>query len=190
MRSGSVSNACDQSTDARSVCCRRTAVRAPPVNSRKRSCRLPTISSSDSARTRAAASSIASGMPSSRRQISVTVAALSSVTVKSGRTRRARSANNSIASSASDSDGTATSPRPARRSAHGSSRAAVNPGQAASSSATSDALASSRCSQLSSTISIWRSPTNRDAASPSSSGPAGRAVRARGPPRPAPRQRV
>ena len=42
--SGSVSNACDQSTDARSVCWRRTAVRAPPVSRRNRSCRLSRIS--------------------------------------------------------------------------------------------------------------------------------------------------
>ncbi len=40
------------------------------------------------------------------RQISVTVPAFSSVTAKSGRARRARSVNNSTASSASDSDGT------------------------------------------------------------------------------------
>jgi hypothetical protein len=45
--------------------------------------------------------------PSSRRrQISPTAAALSSLRAKSGRTWRARSANSSIASSASDSDGT------------------------------------------------------------------------------------
>ena len=83
-RSGSVSSACDQSTEARNVCWRRTAVRAPPVNSRNRSCRLSTISVSDNARTRAAASSIASGIPSRRRQISATAAALSSLTAKSG----------------------------------------------------------------------------------------------------------
>ena len=35
--SGSVNSACDQSTEARNVCWRRTAVRAPPVSSRKRS---------------------------------------------------------------------------------------------------------------------------------------------------------
>ena len=66
MRSVSVSNACDQSTEARNVCWRRTAVRAPPVNSRKRSCRLSMISVRDNARTRAAASSMASGIPSRR----------------------------------------------------------------------------------------------------------------------------
>ena len=100
MRSVSVSNACDQSTEARKVCCRRTAVREPPVSSRKRSCRLSTISVSDNARTRAAASSIASGIPSRRRQISATAAALSSVMAKSVLASRARSANSSIASSA------------------------------------------------------------------------------------------
>ncbi len=105
-RSGSVSSACDQSTEARKVCWRRTAVRAPPVNSRNRSCRLSRISVNDSARTRAAANSIASGTPSRRRQISVTVAALSSSTTKSGRARRARSTNSSIALSANGNDGT------------------------------------------------------------------------------------
>ena len=53
----------------------------------------------------------------------------SSVTLKSGRTRRARSANSSMASSASDSDGTARSPRLARRSARGWSRAASTSGR-------------------------------------------------------------
>ena len=70
------------------------------------SCRLCRISVGDNARTRAAASSMASGRPSSLRQISVTVSALSAVTRKSGLVRRARSLNSSIASSASDSDGT------------------------------------------------------------------------------------
>ena len=49
-----------------------------PVNRPKRSCRLPTISSIDD--TCADASSMANGMASRRRQISVTAAALSSVT--------------------------------------------------------------------------------------------------------------
>ena len=70
---------------------------------------------SDSARTRAAASSMASGMPSRRRQISAMATALSPEGSKSGRTRRARSANNSMASSSSDNDGTlhvSSSPTP------------------------------------------------------------------------------
>ena len=47
---------------------------------------------------RAAASSMARGSPSSRRQISAIVEALSSVTAKSGRTARARSVNRATAS--------------------------------------------------------------------------------------------
>ena len=124
-RSVSVSSACDQSTEARNVCWRRTAVRAPPVSSRKRSCRLSTISSSDNARTRAAASSIASGMPSRRRQISATDGGVVVGEVKSGRARRARSANSSMASSASDSDGTrqvASPATPMRLAAGGQQR--------------------------------------------------------------------
>ena len=55
---------------------------------------------------RAAANSIANGTPSSRRQISVTTAELSSATTNSGRASRARSVNNTTASSTSDNDGT------------------------------------------------------------------------------------
>ena len=55
----------------RAACCwRPSAARLLPVRSRKRSSRRARISSTDSSFTRAAASSIASGMPSSRRQIS------------------------------------------------------------------------------------------------------------------------
>ena len=53
---------------------------------------------------RAVASSIASGSPSSRRQISATAAALSSVSRKSERTARARSTNSWIASNWLSSD--------------------------------------------------------------------------------------
>src|SRR5205085_4190761 len=51
----------------------------------------------------AAASSIASGRPSSRRQISVTAAALPSVSAKPGRTARARSTNSATAGEAATS---------------------------------------------------------------------------------------
>ena len=121
--SGSVSNACDQSTEARKVCWRRTAVREPPVRRRKRSRRPSRISPDDSARTRAAASSIANGIPSSRSHISVTTARVSPVRSKSGRARGARSVNNSIASSASDNDGTRHIASPATASG---SRLVVN----------------------------------------------------------------
>ena len=136
----------------------------------------PTISSSESARTRAAASSIASGMPSRRRQISVTVAALSSVIAKPGRARRARSLNNSIASSASDSDGTPQLTSPGTRSGSRLVARIVTFEQAANMSVTSAALASSRCSQLSSTSIIWRSRTYFAAPCPWSSCPVGRAA--------------
>ncbi|MDT5328320.1 MAG: hypothetical protein QOF25_5472, partial [Mycobacterium sp.] len=165
MRSGSVSNAWDQSTEARNVCCRRTAVRAPPVSNRKRSCRLSRISFSDKTRTRAAASSIASGTPSRRRQISVAAAQLSSVRRKSGRTRRARSVNNSIASSASDSDGTRQLTSPATPIGSRLVAMTVTAGQRPCKPTTSAAHASSRCSQLSRTSSIRRSPTNRSSMS-------------------------
>ena len=153
-RSGSVSSMCDQSTDARRVCSRRTAVRAPPVSRRKRSCRLSRISVSDNARMRAAASSIASGMPSRRRQISVTAVVLSSVRWKSGRTWRARSVNNSMASSASDSDRTRQVTSPATPIGSRLVVKSVNPGQAPNRATISAAHASSRCSQLSSITSI------------------------------------
>ncbi len=68
MHSGLVSSACGQCTEARYVCWRRTAVRAPPVSSRKLSWRLSTIWDNVSAHTPAAASSMARGTPSSRRQ--------------------------------------------------------------------------------------------------------------------------
>jgi hypothetical protein len=58
-----------------------------------------------SARMRAAASSIARGMPSSRRQISVTADALSELALKSGRTFLARSAKSSTASPSRDREG-------------------------------------------------------------------------------------
>ena len=60
-------------------------------------------------RTRAAASSIASGSPSSRAQIPLTASVLASVSVKSARAARARSANSAIASVSSPSGGTAYS---------------------------------------------------------------------------------
>ena len=59
--------------------------------------------SGSSSRVRAAASSIASGRPSSRRQISATAAALPSVRAKPGRTARARSTNSATAGDAASS---------------------------------------------------------------------------------------
>ena len=59
--------------------------------------------SGSSSRVRAAASSIASGRPSSRRQISATAAALLSVRAKPGRAARARSTNSATAGDAASS---------------------------------------------------------------------------------------
>ena len=93
-RSSSVSRSQLQATTARSVRCRGSAVRLPPVSSRNRSSSRSATCAGESVRSRAAASSIASGSPSSRRQISTTRATFSSVTAKPGRTAAARSRSN------------------------------------------------------------------------------------------------
>ena len=92
---------------------------------------------------RAAASSIASGMPSRRRQISVTAVVLSPVRWKSGRTWRARAVNNSMASSASDSDRTRQVISPATPIGSRLVVKSVNPGQAPNRATISAAHASS-----------------------------------------------
>ena len=81
-----------------SVCCRVGAPRLPRVSSVYRSASRSRICSGDIARNRAAASSIASGNPSSLEQIRATVALLSSVSSKPGTAAAARSANNATAS--------------------------------------------------------------------------------------------
>jgi hypothetical protein len=128
-RSSSESRLWLQSTDARSVRWRSVAVRGPPVSSRKRSDSPAAIWSTDSIRTRAAASSIANGSPSNSLQICATGSAFSSLRAKSGRTLRARSTNSDTASDPastsldpsvpgadSDSDGTRQSVSPATAS--------------------------------------------------------------------------
>ena len=97
---------------------------------------------------------MASGKPSRRRQISVTAAALSLLTAKPGRACRARSVNSSMASSASDSDGTRQLTSPASPIASRLVASKVSLAAPLSTATTSSALASSRCSQLSSTTSI------------------------------------
>ena len=89
VRSGSVSRSQLQSTTARSVRWRGSAVRLPPVSSWKRSSRRWASCSGDIVRSRAAASSMASGRPSSRRQISMTAATVVRVDGEAGRRRRA-----------------------------------------------------------------------------------------------------
>ena len=74
--------------------------------------------------------------------MSATVAALSSVSLKSGRIRHARSANNSSASSASDSDGTCQVTSPAARIGSRLVARSRNPAQAPNSPVASNAVAS------------------------------------------------
>ena len=100
-RSSSVSSSQLHSTTARSVRCRGNAVRLPPVSSRKRSDNRSATSLIDIARSRAAASSIASGKPSSRRTISTTAPMVRSSMTTSGRAAAARSANSRTAGNSS-----------------------------------------------------------------------------------------
>ena len=89
---------CSSSRSRRGACrCRAGRSWAPPVRRSSRFSSRPRIACGESSFTRAAASSIASGSPSSRRQIPATAAAFSSVSSKSGLTARARSRKNSTA---------------------------------------------------------------------------------------------
>ena len=95
-----------QSRAAFRVRWRGSAIRLPPVRRRNRSSSRAAICSGGRALTRAAASSIASGIPSSRRQIWMTASAFCGVRVKAGCTARARSTNRRTDSvSAADSGG-------------------------------------------------------------------------------------
>ena len=152
----------DQSTVARSVWCRSTAVRRPPVRSRNRSSRRATISSGVIATTRAAASSIASGTPSSRRQSSPTAAAVDASSAKPDCTAPARSTNRRAASlrttSSTPADGSGTG---SERNAQMCSPSTARPsrlvarmrtsGDSRSTASAKRAAASRRCSQLSNT---------------------------------------
>ena len=108
---------------------------------------------------------MASGRPSSLRQISVTVSALSAVIRNSGLVLRARSLNSSIASSARDREGTRQLTSPVTPIGSRLVVSRVSAGQAPNRAMINSALESSRCSQLSSSISIWRSRMNRSSTS-------------------------
>ena len=122
----------------------------------------------DKIRIRAAASSMASGRPSSRWQMEATWAAFSSVTLKDGRTSCARCSNSLTASEAARADAVRPEPGPALGSESGGTcqlsspstprasrlvASTVSAGQAASRFSVRLAVAPARCSQLSSTIS-------------------------------------
>ena len=162
VRSGGVSKSQLQSVSARSVRCRGRTARGPPDSSVNRSSSRPAISCGVSARTRAAASSMASGMPSSRRQISLTAAAFPAVSAKPGRACAARSANSRTASApaasatarpassaGSPSEGTSQQTSPSAPSGSRLVASTRSSGAARSSVRISPAAAASTCSQLS-----------------------------------------
>ena len=159
-RSSGASRSQLHSTTARSVRWRGMAVRLPPVSSRNRLDSRAAISPIGITRSRAAASSMASGRPSSRRTISVTWATVVSSTQKPALTACARSISRrtagwSIASTAE----TPTGGRPSGGSTQSASptmpsgsRLVVRmrtSGQPASSWSMRTATGPIRCSQLS-----------------------------------------
>ena len=147
-----------------SVCWRLAASARPRVSSRNRSSSSPAISAGRSAATRAAASSIASGIPSSRRQISPTAATLEGLREKSLRAAAARWTNRDTASLApaaampasgggSDSGRSPKTCSPPTPSGCWLVARMRTPRQPRKMSAASAAAAAARCSQLSSTSS-------------------------------------
>ena len=163
-RSAGPSRSYDQSTAARSVWCRSTAVRSPPVSRRNRWSKRRANSSGVRTPSRAAASSMASGNPSRRRHSLTTAAVFSASSTKSGRTARPRSTNSRtasllpIASTSPSSSGTsrATTITICSPGTFNPSRLVAStrtPGQVSSMFRTSDATGRLRCSQLSSTSS-------------------------------------
>src|SRR5271165_2750554 len=89
----SVSRSWLQPIVARSVCCRSGRSRPPPVSSPSECSSRGKIASGGSSLTRAAASSMASGSPSSLRAMAATAGAFSSSRVNPGTAAAARSAN-------------------------------------------------------------------------------------------------
>ncbi len=150
------------STTARRVRCRGNAERAPAASRRNRSSNRSTSWRRVIDRSRAAASSIGSGSPSSRRHTSATASTFSSVNRNPCDTAAARSAKSRtagdwrISASSALSSGTPRDPI-WHRASPGTTRASLlvastrSRGHLASRSATRGATASTRCSQLSST---------------------------------------
>src|SRR6266542_4226983 len=152
IRSGSVSRSQLQSIVARSVCCRCGTPRCPAASRRNRSSSRATSSCTLSARTREAASSRGSGMPSSRRQSTATAPASSDPSVNPVAAAVARATKSWTALDCSSGGTTKTtspvSPSGSRLVARMRSSGAVR-----SSAAASSATGSTTCSQLSSTSS-------------------------------------
>ena len=125
-RSASVRSSWLQSMVARRVCWRGVAVLLPLRSARNRSSSLEARSSSDITEMRAAASSKASGIPSSREQIPATRAAFCWSSRNDGSARVARSTNNATASDRRSSS--TASDRSASGRASGLSRHTTSPG--------------------------------------------------------------
>ena len=106
-------------------------------------------SASGSARSRTAASSIASGMPSSRWHSRTTSARFCGVTVNPGTTAAARWANSSAASASAGSGGSGKACSPGASSGCLLVASRVTPGAARSTVSAKAAQASTRCSQVS-----------------------------------------
>ncbi len=144
-----------QSTTARRVRCRSGASRLPPRSSENRSRSLREMSATESTRTRAAASSTASGSPSRCRQISPTSAAGSSTPGRAARARCTKSSTEvaweSSGRAYTDSD---VSPSGARLVAR--TRSSLDRDTSAWTRAAAPATT---CSQLSSTSSAGPAPS-------------------------------
>src|SRR5215212_1240041 len=184
-RSRSQSSSWLQSRVPLIVRCLSAAVRPPPVSSSREPSSLSDICSKDRVPTLAAASSMASGIPSSLLHTSATACALPAVKAKEGSRLRARARNrradsdlsssstmNEYRGSGALSGGTGHLSSPSTPS---SSRLVANTrkrGHESSRTSTSRAVASNRCSQLSTTRSNSLLP--KTSVSVSTSGSSGR----------------
>ena len=151
---------------ARSVCCRGSAARDPPVSRANRSSSRASSSPAGSTRSRAAASSMASGIPSSRRQIRPATSVVCSSGASGTPCAAARSASSRTASLARiaaasplpgrPSDGTRYTYSPPMPSGSRLVASSARPGQPRSSASATLAHAPMTCSQLSSSTSRLR----------------------------------
>jgi len=161
---------CVHDSAAASVCWRAGALRSPPVSTRKRSCSAASSCAGDSAGTRAAAISMASGRPSSRRATLTTGARLCASSTKwrsRARTRATKSCTAVLASakasvacgSGSDNGSRRYNCSAVRRSGAWLVTSRPSPGQAVCSALARASTPSSTCSALSSTSSNWLGPS-------------------------------
>ena len=170
IRSSGPSRSWLHSMAVRSVWWRGRAARLPPVSRPNRSARRSSICSTERTRVLTAASSIASGRPSSRRQTSTTAirlevvssnrpeaAAALSVKSSTDSLRRSWSRVSSPCARGSSSGGIGMTCSPVTDSGSRLVATTRTPGADLRTSVTSSAAASSRCSQLSTRRSSFRS---------------------------------